>query len=167
MEHKRSGRMTDIPQLDIPDILVDDEDEGAADTQRPGPGPATATAAAPSRATSAALLVADRTQLHPHHRSWSGASVDISLHETSYVHPLSTPRASGAVPPTGPGGPQRYDTSAFSFGLQETGEHHQPGSNGSSRRGSSVASAQLLDDSVWLDSIRRSATERRQSGWGH
>ena len=160
MEKKRSARMTAIPQLDVPDILVDDEDSHPVRVNQDSQGPA------PSRAPSTYLSAEDaRAQ---HHRSWSGNSVDISMHEGSYAHPLSMPRSGGPggqASPTTPGGgsSHRYNTSAFSFDIQEPTDG-QPESNHSSRRTSAVSPAQLremLDDSVWLDSIRRSATQRR------
>ncbi|CAK7207331.1 calcium channel protein [Sporothrix eucalyptigena] len=171
MEHKRSARMTAIPQLGIPDILVDDEDDRAA-----GAGGRQGISSAPSQAGGAFLSAESAGGPAQHHRSWSGASMDISLHDTSYAHPLSAPRTSGLSSPTGSGGlqPQRHQhsSSAFSFELQEPGS--QFGAEGS-RRGSAVSAMsggvspglvrEMLDDSVWVESIRRSATQRR-SGWG-
>jgi len=179
--------MTAIPQLDIPHILVDDEDDrapGAAGSQQPGP-PQNQRPAMHARNTSTFLLPEDaRQQPSQHHRSWSGTSVDISLHDTNYGHPLSMPRQ--AASPSTPGaGSHRYNTSAFSFELQDPayasyddadpyaqqqqpGQRDGTGSNDSSRRASAVSPAQLremLDDSVWLDSIRRSATQRRNAGY--
>jgi voltage-dependent calcium channel len=148
MEQKRSARMTAIPQLGIPDILVDDEDDHDGGGQPRGPG-------AGGGNTSSALLRAEDARAH--HRSWSG-SADLSLHDTNYAHPLSFPPAS----PASPG--HQQSNSAISFELQETG----PGSGENSRRGSAVSPAQvrdMLDDSVWVESIRRSATVRR-SDWG-
>ncbi|KAL1891649.1 calcium channel protein [Sporothrix stenoceras] len=177
MEQKRSARMTGIPQLGIPDILVDDEDErtaGAEVGQSAG-------AAVPSQAAATLLSAEHAAGSAQHHRSWSGASMDISLHDTNYAHPLSAPRTGGLSSPTGSGGlqPQRHqhNSSAFSFELQEPSA--QSAADGS-RRGSAVSAMsgvsgvsgvspgllrEMLDDSVWVESIRRSATQRR-SGWG-
>jgi voltage-dependent calcium channel len=141
MDSKRSARMTGIPQLDIPDILVDDEDMQSTGNN-PGKEP-----------TSSALLSASDARAH--HRTWSG-SADLSLHDTAYQHPLSFPRAT----PTSPS--HQATNSAFSFEIQDQG------SNDNSRRGSAVSPAQvrdILDDSVWVESIRRSVTVRR-SDWG-
>jgi voltage-dependent calcium channel len=171
MDRKHSARMTAIPSFDIPDIQIDDEDDRARaksqaqgqQQQRPG---------MPARGTSTYLNPEWSSAASPtHHRSWSGQSMDISQHEQAYAHPLSTPRsppgAGGggpAVPPSG----HSYNASAFSFELHEPVEQRQPGSGESSRRASAVSPAQLremLDDSVWLDSIRRSATQRRPGGY--
>ncbi|ERS98024.1 hypothetical protein HMPREF1624_06197 [Sporothrix schenckii ATCC 58251] len=179
MEQKRSARMTGVPQLGIPDILVDDEDDRTS-----GAGAGHSTGAA-SLQTAATFLSADHAAgPAQHHRSWSGASIDISLHDTNYAHPLSAPRTGGLSSPTSSGGlqPQRhhYNSSAFSFELQEPSAQFEADG---SRRGSAVSAMsgasgmsgvsgvspglvrEMLDDSVWVESIRRSATQRR-SGWG-
>jgi len=178
MEQKRAARMTFVPDLNVPDILVDDEDDRARAAQSGAAQQNRQTMAAPGRAPST-FLSADDAARQAHHRSWSGhQSVDISLHDTSYGHPLSAPRSggmsssvfgNGPASPTTPGSGglhHRHNASANSFELQEGGS--QPGSNASSRRGSAVSPAQareLLDDSVWMESIRRSTTQRK-SGWG-
>lgn len=154
LDKKRAGRMTAVPQLDVPDIFVED-DEGRHRT------PQRATVAVTLRAraaTSMDFLAADAAR--PAHRSWASSN-DVTNLDAQYEHPLSLPR----TPPSMPG--YRPETSAFSFELQEPGTV----SGQSSRRGSSVSPAQvreLLDDSVWVESIRRSATIRksvRKSNW--
>ncbi|KAI1375540.1 Ion transport protein-domain-containing protein [Hypoxylon crocopeplum] len=155
MDKKRSARMTAIPQLDVPDIFVDDEeDRQRASQQR-------STMAAPPASTTSSDFLAVSDVARPQHRSWS-SSTDISTYDSSQTHPLSLPRASPSMPG------HRTQASAFSFELQDPGT----GSGENSRRGSSVSPAQvreLLDDSVWVESIRRSATIRksvRRSDWG-
>ncbi|KAI5862713.1 Ion transport protein-domain-containing protein [Durotheca rogersii] len=147
LEKKRSARMTAIPQLDVPDIFVDDEDDRQRAAQQ------RTTMAAPPAITTSSDLLAVADAARPQHRSWS-SSADISTYDSSNRHPLSLPRAT----PSMPGHHSR--NSALSFELQESG----PPSGENSRRGSSVSPAQvreLLDDSVWVESIRRSATIRR------
>lgn len=149
LEKKRAGRMTAIPQLDVPDIFVEDDDAQQRTPQR-----ATVAATPRSRAaTTSTDFLAAADAVRPLHRSWT-TTTDISNFDGSYEHPLSLPR----TPPSTPG--HRQDHSAFSFELQEPGT----ASGESSRRGSSVSPAQvreLLDDSVWVESIRRSATVRK------
>lgn len=170
--------MTGIPQLDVPEILVENEDD------RPSGGPAAtgyrASAPAPRRrGTGGAYLSADDARgggaasSSSHQRSFSGMSADLSSFDTSFDHPLAGPRASG---PGSPG--HRNQVSAFSFEL-----HEWAGGGGGSGgledeatsptvgdgRGSSVSPAQvreMLDDSVWMESIRRSATMKRNTQWG-
>ncbi|KAI1094152.1 Ion transport protein-domain-containing protein [Rostrohypoxylon terebratum] len=152
MEKKRSARMTAIPQLDVPDIFVDDEDDRKRAAQQ-----RTTMAAPPgSAASSDFLAVSDAAR--PQHRSWASGT-DISTYDSTQAHPLSLPRASPSIP-----GPRSH-ASAFSFELQDS----RPNSGENSRRGSSVSPAQvreLLDDSVWVESIRRSATIRQSKSAG-
>ncbi len=155
MELKRSARMTVIPQLGVPEILVYNEEERSS-------GEASGRAASQTFSTTrgatgpGGFLSADGA-----HQSWT-APTDLSSFDTSYGHPLSAPRATGATTPS-----HRNQTSAFSFELQEpVGETGGEGTAGNSRRTSSVRPAQvreMLDDTAWMDSIRRSATIRRDN----
>ncbi|KAG7111545.1 hypothetical protein HYQ44_009740 [Verticillium longisporum] len=143
-ERKQAGRMTAVPQLDIPHIFVDDEDGSKQQTP-------TIRQSGQGKSTLLSAEDADRA----HHRSWSGSS-DLQGPglDGGYQHPLSFPRS-------GPSSPSHQSaTSAFSFELQEPGL----GSGENSRRTSAVSPAQvsnILDDSVWVESIRRSATVRK------
>ncbi|KAI0484781.1 Ion transport protein-domain-containing protein [Xylariaceae sp. FL0804] len=153
MDKKRSGRMTGVPQLDVPDIFVDDNEDGARTRQQ------RSTLAVPVGTTrSNSLTVSEATR--PSYRSRSSSAI-VSSYDSPSSHPLSAPRAT----PSSSG--LRLDTSAFDFEVQEGGSTSGP----SSRRGSTVSPAQMrsfLDDSVWAESIRRSATIRksvRRSDW--
>lgn len=145
MERKRAGRMTAVPQLDIPDILVDDESE--VDEEQ--------TTTTRERAQTQTSMLSAEDAARTHRRSWSDTNRGSSMHESALPHPLSMPRSS-------PSSPQHQSApSAFSFELLEPG----PVSRESSRRTSVVSPSQvsnILDDSVWVESIRRSATVRRQ-----
>ena len=151
---KNSARMTAIPQLDVPEILVDNTEET---TSRPAASRATTQGFPTSRDRSASrdFLSADGGR-----RTWSSIT-DLSSFDTSYAHPLAFPRAPDS--PSGQG--HRNQTSAFSFDLQEPAESPEvETTGGEGRRGSSVSPAQvreMLDDSAWMASIRRSATMRR------
>ncbi|EMR70685.1 putative ion transporter protein [Eutypa lata UCREL1] len=118
MEKKRAGRMTAIPQLDVPDIFIDDEEERAKGT--------------PQRSTMAATPRASGTK-----------SSDL----------LSSPDAARPL-----------HKSCF-----EIQEPSPPTGEGSSTQAVSPAQVRdLLDDSVWVESIRRSATIRksvRKTDW--
>lgn len=143
--------MTAVPQLDIPHILVDDDEMRRKSSPVAGTGQ-----------TRSALLTVEDANKSPH-KSWAGPAgpgpADQS-NDQDYQHPLSFPR-SGATTPG-----HHSTHSAFSFELQEGG-----GSAQSSRRGSAVSPVQspvspaqvsnMLDDSIWLESIRRSATVRK------
>ncbi|KAI8629388.1 ion transporter [Xylariaceae sp. FL1651] len=155
MERKRSGRMTAVPQLDVPEIFIDDE----SDRARARAAQQRTTLAVPPRQTSPSdfLTVSDATR--PQHKSWS-LGADVSTYDATETHPLNAPRAG----PTMSG--NRAEATAYSFEVQENAT---PSTR--SRQGSEVSPAQLrsfLDDSVWAESIRRSATVRksvRRSDW--
>ncbi|KAK5628230.1 hypothetical protein RRF57_003945 [Xylaria bambusicola] len=158
MDKKRSGRMTAIPQLDVPEIFVDDESDRARDrSQTTQQQQRTTLAVPPTLGTSSDLLtVSDGARSH---RSWTSGA-DISTYDMTQSHPLSAPRATSTASGNLP------ERSAYSFDIQESST-----SNGRQRQGSEVSPAQVrsfLDDSVWAESIRRSATVRksvRRSDW--
>ncbi|KAK3383891.1 Ion transport protein-domain-containing protein [Lasiosphaeria ovina] len=169
MELKHSARMTAIPQLDVPEILVDnEEDRAAGGAARAGTegGTSKSNMLGPNAASGGVFLSADDARSPTHHqRSWSGVSADLSSYDTSYGHPLAGPRASGPASPS-----HRNQVSAFSFELHEAPDGGDSGdaATRTGRRGS-VSPAQvreMLDDSVWMASIRRSATTKRNNNWG-
>ncbi|KAG6036663.1 hypothetical protein E4U41_005561 [Claviceps citrina] len=143
MEKKRASRMSMVPQFTIPHILVDNE-------------------------------IGDGTIQGSHGRSseqprWThisaeeGASpvealstTDLSLHEITFQHPLSNSQS--PLAPTSPQG----STSGFSFELYEPEAHHQVGSEpGDPDPSTPMEARDMLDDSIWMESIRRSASLRR------
>lgn len=145
MDRKRSARMTAVPQLEIPHIFVDEGD----DSQPPSAGPD------PSGKGKSAMLSVDDVGTRTRDRSWSGSEPPSP--GGAYQHPLASPRA-------GPPSPGHHPSnSAFSFELQES-VSSRPGSGQNSRRGSAVSPSNvrdMLDESVWVDSIRRSTTVHR------
>ncbi|KAI1260114.1 ion transporter [Xylariaceae sp. FL1019] len=148
MDKKRSGRMTAIPQLDIPDIFVDDE----SDSPRTRATAQRTTVAVPPSEMGASSLLSVSHAGRPHHQSWSSGA-DISTYDSAPSHPLSAPRA----PPTMPS--NRAEGTSHGFDVRDSAT-----SSTRSRQNSEVSPAQLrsfLDDSVWAESIRRSATIRR------
>ncbi|KAI0815719.1 Ion transport protein-domain-containing protein [Xylaria sp. FL0064] len=155
MEKKRSGRMTAVPQLDVPEIFVDDESDQARDRTRAAQQ-RTTLAVPPTPGASEFLAVSDAMRSH---RSWSHGA-DISTYDATQSHPLSAPRATSIA------SGNRPETSTYVFDVQES---TTPTTR--ERQGSEVSPAQLrsfLDDSVWAESIRRSATVRksvRRSDW--
>ena len=167
--------MTGIPQLDVPEIMVDNEEDRAAGRSSTyQDGGATSNPLSPGTGD---FLSADDAHTH-HHRSWSNVSADLSSYDTSYGHPLAGPRATGPASPS-----HRAQPSGFSFELNEmppdydaANEDDGGGTRGSigsaGHRASAVSPAQvreMLDDSVWMASIRRSATMNRRgpdAGWG-
>ncbi|KAK7416123.1 calcium channel protein [Neonectria punicea] len=151
MQRKQSARMTTIPHLDIPHIMVEDDESQDGDTGGAAPRSTAGQSSAHSSVDGS------------NHQSWFG-STDLSLHDTAWQHPLSVPRAE---PPSSAS--HHATPSAFSFELQEPDVHEHSGSGENLEPTSAVSPSQvrgMLDDSVWVESIRRSATVRRsqQSG---
>lgn len=145
MEKKRASRMTAIPQLTIPHILVDDDLDIQENNQR----------------NDTDLTTQPRwTQLSAGEglgQQLISTQTDLSLHDTAYHHPLNHPRSSETA------ASRQGSTSGFSFELYEPESQSQDVSPGN-RRGSAVSPTEtrdMLDDSVWMESIRRSATLRR------
>jgi voltage-dependent calcium channel len=209
MESKRAGRMTAIPQLDIPEILVDNEEhkdddddnnnnnnnmQRSPDQQQGAQKQKQQPAASRSRAKSSAaapvfgsdsgsLLSPSSSRGKAHHQSWaSGLGADLSSLDNAYGHPLAGPRASSfsrqAAAPAASQSGRQSQTSTFSFEMEGAGSGlgagdgvGGDGDDGTSlgRRGSAVDPSvvrDMLDDSVWVESLRRSATTMRKSGWG-
>jgi hypothetical protein len=151
---KQSARMTAVPQLNIPEIMVEN-DLSDDETGRAGPKSPLSPASRPPSVDAG----------EP--RNWLG-SVDLSLHDTSWSHPLSFPRAAPPSPTT-PAQP-----SAFSFEIEED-DSYEPQQSATQARTSAptgresnhldpvspVQARGMLDDSVWGESIRRSATVRQ------
>jgi len=151
MEKKKSGRMTDIPQLG-PEVYVDDSHD--------------ITKQARSTVTVSPLLsppVANDPRGSFITHGLDGARVRSGTQASlgGFVSPGSpglSPRLSPQLSPH-----HRATNSAFSF---EGGELGSPGGSGqSSRRGSAAENVlEVLDNSAWGESIRRSFTMRRPNG---
>ncbi|EGZ77725.1 hypothetical protein NEUTE2DRAFT_79539 [Neurospora tetrasperma FGSC 2509] len=229
MELKRSARLTAIPQLGVPEIYVDNDHENQTDNEQQNKdsnSKNSARASGSGSSTAAVTNFFESTPTNPfgsgsstvnlgggasflsaddaraaHHRSWSGASADLSSFDTSYGHPLAGPRMNkssnsashrnthaysfelhdssgvggGNAPSPGGwgGGSGTMDSMGLGGGsaLDDNNGGRSPGGEGA-KRGSSVSPSKLssmLDDSVWVASIRRSATMRRSQNdtdWG-
>ncbi|GFP60517.1 calcium-channel protein cch1 [Trichoderma asperellum] len=137
MERKRASRMTTIPQLRIPDILVEDDEglmSGDAEVKM-------------------RQLGVDTGADEQRKLSWHGNTISGT---TSQSHPLGLPRSSLTA------NEEPRGSSTFSFELETpdiqeatAAELERPAD------GSNLASVQdMLDGSVWIDSIRRSTTLR-------
>lgn len=197
MAKKHSARMTFVPQLDVPDIFIEDEDEhkkkanspdmstssspaGDVGKTRPSlpristsnttgtvlhtslPADSRLSPVSPSGGAGAFLAAVDA---HIQHHSWSGVAADLTAFDSFYGTPLGTSRRSFDTANS-----RNSQDNPFNFEVQETSAADRgTGSNRSSRRGSTavpVSPAQvteMLDQSVWMDSIRRSTTMRRGS----
>jgi len=152
LETKRSGRMTTIPQLG-PEVYVDDENDMAKQ---------------PKATVSPFLSPAERMDPRS---SFITHGLDGAARYRSGaigVPGPASPASPGFSPRPSPQlSPHRPTNSAFSF---EGAEQLSPaGSAHSSRRGSAVSAEnvlEVLDNSAWGESIRRSFTMRRPSNGG-
>lgn len=147
--------MTTVPQLDIPHILVDEGDEDENDNDGATPQTPLRGNSQPSSPTH---LSADRRSFG--HARISSGSTDAAQQGSAWHHPLSLPRSTTSTPspPLSPSnlGFELRDAPGQVSPSPSTGELH--------RRTSSVSPTQardMLDDSVWMESIRRSTTTRR------
>lgn len=172
---KKTARMTAVPQLDVPDILVDDEEQRAKKKSVTPYGPLSpgTPGSAPLHSPSTFLSPTRNSGGSGHHKTASNISTDLTL-QTNFdsfgAHPLSMPRTGGEGS-SSQGRSSGFDAhqsthSAFSFELQEpsSGQSSRRNSNRNSRSNSAVSPiqmSQILDDSIWMASIRRSATMKR------
>ncbi|KAH8663145.1 BcCCH1, calcium channel protein [Tricladium varicosporioides] len=145
LERKRSGRMTDIPQLG-PEVYVDDEADLATQNR-----------------ASHRLSPLDASQPRSSFITHGLDGARLHREAESFGGPLS-PGTPGRSPQLSPRlSPHRPTNSTFSF---EGNELAGGSSAGSSRRGSAVDAEnvlEVLDNSAWGESIRRSFTMRRPS----
>jgi hypothetical protein len=191
MSRKHAARMTYIPQLEVPEIYIENEEDrasreagGAASATRPGLSreptsettivsrpqpPAGSTTLSPTGPSTNPFLSAAEAA-HPQHRSWSGVPTDFSSFDAFYGGGAT--RVGEDDGDQGAAAGHRTQDSAFSFELHEPEGQGGAGggpSNRSSRRGSTVRPEQvteMLNSSVWMDSIRRSVTQRGGPGRG-
>lgn len=151
MERKRSGRMTDVPQLG-PEVFVDDVDE-----IQPKAKPIVSPLLSP-------MTVQDARSSFITHgldgasRQRRGTETSLNLSDIGPLTPGSSPGPSPRL------SPHRPSNSGISFDGSDLGGVSAVGSAPSSRRGSAVSAEnvlEVLDNSAWGESIRRSFTMRR------
>ncbi|KAF8867049.1 BcCCH1, calcium channel protein [Acephala macrosclerotiorum] len=161
---KKSGRMTDIPQLG-PEVFVDDVDisKQAKSTVSPMLSPLLSPPSPMDISDPRSSFIAHGLDSAARHRRGS------SLGQLGPFPPGSPGISPGVSPRNSPQlSPHRPTNSAYSF---EGGELTEgaAGSAHSSRRGSSVTAEnvlEVLDNSAWGESIRRSFTMRRPNRGG-
>ncbi|KAH7326761.1 Ion transport protein-domain-containing protein [Stachybotrys elegans] len=151
LDRQRASRMMSVPSIEIPDMFVDVNVHGQAVQE-------TKTRSRPSLADGNLRL--DTTNL--------GGTPSQQARDSVHQHPLSFPTTSGfaASSATAATSRKRGDTSAFSFELEEPeGQQQQPEEMG--QRGSGLSPTtpsrigSMLDESVWIETLRRSTTQRR------
>jgi hypothetical protein len=152
MERKRSGRMTDIPQLG-PEVFVDDSHDITKQAR-----------------TNVSPLLSPSDAYDPR-----GSFISHGLDGSRLRRGTESSLTGLPIMPTSPGlspkvspklSPHRATNSAFSFETEELGGSGG-GSGENSRRGSAAENVlEVLDNSAWGESIRRSFTMRRPPGGG-
>lgn len=175
--------MTAVPQLDLPDILVDDEEQRAkrktsssARLQNPygQQSPSTPGSTGLRSPMSGGAFLSPNEARNSggasHQKTFSGMSADLTLQtnfEGTGAHPLSMPRAGEAS--SARSDAHQSTHSAFSFELQPGSANSSAANSRRNSRSNSAVSpiqmSQILDDSIWMASIRRSATMKRKPGW--
>lgn len=143
--------MTNVPQFAVPEILVNDGGESSKKQ---------------ASVTVAPLL--SPQDIHDQRTSWNdGASTSPTRDGSLYHRRRGTGGTAGNISPTA-GSPisPSYALPQLSPGYPypPIDGQEDPGSAGSSRRGSAVSAEnvlEVLDNSVWGESIRRSFTTRR------
>jgi voltage-dependent calcium channel len=140
MDRHKSARMTDIPQFEVPEIIVDDESQRQPSQQTDTDGsPLFSATHIPSR--------------HNAFNEVFGFDGNYSYPEA--VSATSSPARSPRL------APHQLSNSGHSFDLQE------PISPAHSRQGSNVSAENVLEvfsESAWGESLRRSFTMRRPRG---
>jgi len=165
MEQKQSGRMTTVPDFRVPEIFVDCDD--TTDAQR-GPNSAqpqsidTADWRASGNDARAPSPPGDMTL-----RSRANSIQATPLGSPVRATPLSPTRTSPQMSPFSPP-PDGEWQFASALSRPPSPLEAEPGTSGNrSRQNSAVSAAEVLevlDNSVWGDSIRRSFTQRRSGG---
>ncbi|KAG9239431.1 BcCCH1, calcium channel protein [Amylocarpus encephaloides] len=162
LEKKRSGRMTDVPQLG-PEVYVDYEEEA---TPQARPRPTGAQRLSPMDGT-----VDPRTSFITHGLDGVDGARRHRPQESSTSSFGGFASLGGPLSPASPGrspqlSPHRPTNSNISL---EAGELSGQNSASSSRRGSAVSAEnvlEVLDNSAWGESIRKSFTVRRPNRGG-
>jgi hypothetical protein len=152
MDKKRAGRMTDVPQLG-PEIFVDDEHDITRQ-------------AAPAVSPFLSPLDTEDPRQAFVSQGWGGGRRRRGTETSILATPLSLIGPSFSPKSSPQQSPHKATNSAFSFETEELDEMRE-GSRHHSRGGSTAENVlEVLDNSVWGESIRRSFTLRRPSAGG-
>lgn len=167
LDQKKQGRMATIPQFTVPEIFIDDED--ITDAQRaPQHSPSNSSLFTPADTTMPGGLnhPASPPRLDTHSANAGIRSRANSIQQTPTASPTRTsPGPSPFSPP--PDGDWQF-ASALSQppSPMEELDPSSAAAGNRSRANSAVSAAdvlEVLDNSAWGESIRRSFTQRRRS----
>ncbi len=163
MDARRSARMTAVPQFGVPEIFVDDEDDVTAGHRQSGNFPMSPVGpfemgthiGSGSRSPRSGSIIQDGRVSRPGSPSNSGSRT-VSPH----LSPHLTPQRPLSRPEDGALGSEWHLGGSLRSSPSGGGGHNR------SRQGSNVSAQdvlEVLDNSVWGESIRRSFTQRRPS----
>ncbi|KAH7080347.1 calcium-channel protein CCH1 [Paraphoma chrysanthemicola] len=163
MEQKKQGRMATIPQFTVPEIFIDDED--ITNAQRaPHHSPSGSSLFTPADTNTQGGLARPPSPPHLDTSAAGQRSRANSIQQT----PTSSPtRASPGASPFSPPADSDWQFASALSRPPSPLEELDPGpANSRSRANSAVSAAdvlEVLDNSAWGESIRRSFTQRRRS----
>jgi hypothetical protein len=162
MDLKKQGRMTAIPQFTVPEIFIDDED--ITNAQRvPNHSPSGSSLFTPADTnTHGGIRAPSPPRLDTHVANMRSRAN--SIQQTPTGSP--TRGSPGASPFSPPGDADWQFASALSRPPSPLEELDPGEANSRSRANSAVSAAdvlEVLDNSAWGESIRRSFTQKRRS----
>jgi hypothetical protein len=159
MDIKKQGRMATVPQFTVPEIFIDDED--ITNAQRiPNHSPSGSSLFTPADTNTQGGLVYGSSPPRLDTSAASSRSRANSIQQT----PTGSPTRASPFPPLSDGDWQF--ASALSRPPSPLEELDPGPANSRSRANSAVSAAdvlEVLDNSAWGESIRRSFTQRRRS----
>lgn len=163
MDQKKQGRMATIPQFTVPEIFIDDEDiTNAQRAPHHSPSGSSLFTPADTNTQGGLSYIASPPRLDTNAATTRGRANSIQQTPTG-----SPTRASpGASPFSNPTDGDWQFASALSRPPSPLEELEPGPANSRSRANSAVSAAdvlEVLDNSAWGESIRRSFTQRRRS----
>ncbi|KAH8808205.1 BcCCH1, calcium channel protein [Xylogone sp. PMI_703] len=145
IEKRKSSRLTAVPQLG-PEVFVDDHEAEISKTPRSSTG----------------SMLSPSTEVEEARNSFISRGLNSASRHRRGTTSGSAPGSSSAISPQL--SPNRVTSVGFTLPVEEFDRHSDGGSASSSRRNSGVSAEnvlEVLDNSAWGESIRRSFTMRR------
>lgn len=162
VEHKKSGRMTDIPQFTVPEIFVDDPGD-SDEAEEQAPGTMTPQTQPETESPFAPMLSPTSTSRRRAESSPSARRADLPRLDTTLAG-----RSSGGSTPTEWSSISPSRTPRHMYGervsFDSSDRQDSPSRGDHSRQNSAMSVREVmnsLDNSAWGESIRRSFTQRR------
>ncbi len=166
IDARRRARMTAVPQFAVPEIFVDDQDDITTAGQRGGHSPLLSPRPVPNHPRGHGMpLGATGFDMRPVSPDYSVGSSHTSRGSSpSPLHRDPSPALSPHTQPYSDGGPAQSADNDRSLGAAAGPANFGGDGHHRSRQNSNVSAQdvlEVLDNSVWGESIRRSFTMRR------